>query len=808
MKSSLKWMQDYVHVDMTQDPQKFANTLTIAGIPVEQVEHWGDEIKKVVTGKILKIDKHPDADKLVICQIDTGEEQLQIVTGASNVREGQIVPVAVHGAHLPGGVKIKKSKLRGVPSSGMLCSAHELGFDDSVLLQEEREGIWILPPDTPVGVDAADYLDARDIVYEYELTPNRGDCFSMVGLSREFAVLSGQEAKYPEISVDECGGSISGKVQVSIEDEDLCSRYAARLLTNVKIDKSPLWMQQRLRKSGIRPINNVVDVTNYVMIELGIPLHAYDYEKVADHHLIARRAKTGEMIKTLDDTDRKLTDNMLVIADAAKPCCIAGIMGGMNSEVTADTKTVILECASFKGSNIRHTGRTLGLRSEASGRFERGLDAESCIHSLDRCAQLLQQMGACDVAQGIVDVYPHPQQTTTITFTAAQINTFLGTDITEDAMVSILKTLQFGIQKDGDTLTAVVPSYRGDCTEMPDIAEEVARIYGYENIPSTRPWSNISKGESGYRHEIGEKISSILSGSGLNETVTFSFMNTGSLKNLLFPETDPLYQAVPILNPITEEFPLMRTTLIPSLMDALARNQAVKNPSVGIYEIAPVYIPKGLPITELPDQEYHVAGLLYGQRTTAQWPVKVENYDFYDVKGIVEAVLEGLGIHADIEASSYAPLHPGKAAQYVKDGKVICRFGEVHPKAVDNYDVTGPVYIFEMNLKDILPMVNLIPDYHKVAKFPAISRDLAFLAPLDTKNADIVSVIREDGGTYLEEAHLFDMYQGKQVPRGYKSLAYSLIFRSEDGTLTDGDIEDAINTIIKDLKEKCNCELR
>lgn len=808
MKSSLKWMQDYVYVDMTQDPQKFADTLTIAGIPVEQVEHWGDEIKKVVTGKILKIDKHPDADKLVICQIDTGEEQLQIVTGASNVREGQIVPVAVHGAHLPGGVKIKKSKLRGVPSSGMLCSAHELGFDDSVLLQEEREGIWILPPDTPVGVDAADYLDARDIVYEYELTPNRGDCFSMVGLSREFAVLSGQEAKYPEISVDECGGSISGKVQVSIEDEDLCSRYAARLLTNVKIDKSPLWMQQRLRKSGIRPINNVVDVTNYVMIELGIPLHAYDYEKVADHHLIARRAKTGEMIKTLDDTDRKLTDNMLVIADAAKPCCIAGIMGGMNSEVTADTKTVILECASFKGSNIRHTGRTLGLRSEASGRFERGLDAESCIHSLDRCAQLLQQMGACDVAQGIVDVYPHPQQTTTITFTAAQINTFLGTDITEDAMVSILKTLQFGIQKDGDTLTAVVPSYRGDCTEMPDIAEEVARIYGYENIPSTRPWSNISKGKSGYRHEIGEKISSILSGSGLNETVTFSFMNTGSLKNLLFPETDPLYQAVPILNPITEEFPLMRTTLIPSLMDALARNQAVKNPSVGIYEIAPVYIPKGLPITELPDQEYHVAGLLYGQRTTAQWPVKVENYDFYDVKGIVEAVLEGLGIHADIEASSYAPLHPGKAAQYVKDGKVICRFGEVHPKAVDNYDVTGPVYIFEMNLKDILPMVNLIPDYHKVAKFPAISRDLAFLAPLDTKNADIVSVIREDGGTYLEEAHLFDMYQGKQVPRGYKSLAYSLIFRSEDGTLTDGDIEDAINTIIKDLKEKCNCELR
>ena len=358
MKSSLLWMQDYVHVDMTQDPQAFADTLTISGIPVEQVEHWGTEIKKVVTGKILKIDKHPDADKLVVCQIDVGSETLQIVTGAPNVREGQIVPVAVHGAHLPGGVKIKRSKLRGVESNGMLCSAHELGFDDSVLLPEERNGIWILPDDTPVGVDAVEYLALQDVVYEYELTPNRADCFSMVGLSREFAVLSNQKAKYPDIVVDECEESISGKVKVSIADEELCSRYAARLLVNVKVGKSPLWMQQRLRKSGVRPINNVVDVTNYVMIELGIPLHAYDYDHVADHHLIARRAKEGEDMKTLDGVDRKLSGNMLVIADPAKPCCIAGIMGGYDSEVTADTKTVILECASFKGASIRHTGRS------------------------------------------------------------------------------------------------------------------------------------------------------------------------------------------------------------------------------------------------------------------------------------------------------------------------------------------------------------------------------------------------------------------------------------------------------------------
>lgn len=808
MKSSLLWMQDYVHVDMTQDPQAFADTLTISGIPVEQVEHWGTEIKKVVTGKILKIDKHPDADKLVVCQINVGSETLQIVTGAPNVREGQIVPVAVHGAHLPGGVKIKRSKLRGVESNGMLCSAHELGFDDSVLLPEERNGIWILPDDTPVGVDAVEYLALQDVVYEYELTPNRADCFSMVGLSREFAVLSNQEAKYPDIVVDECEESISGKVKVSIEDEELCSRYAARLLVNVKVGKSPLWMQQRLRKSGVRPINNVVDVTNYVMIELGIPLHAYDYDHVVDHHLIARRAKEGEDMKTLDGIDRKLSGNMLVIADPAKPCCIAGIMGGYDSEVTADTKTVILECASFKGSSIRHTGRSLGLRSEASARFERGLDAEGCIASLDRCAQLLQQMGACDVAQGVVDVYPRPQQTVRISFTAAQVNAFLGTEIPEEQMIHILETLQFVIEKDGETLTAVVPSYRRDCTEMPDIAEEVARIFGYENIPSTRPWSNISKGEEGYHHQVSEKVSAVLNGCGLNETVTFSFVHPDSLKKMLFPEGDDVYKAVPILNPITEEFPWMRTTLLPSLMDVLVRNQAVKNESVGIYEIAPVYKPKSLPITELPVQEMYAAGLLYGKRQTGEWPNKAEQYDFYDVKGIVETILSSLGIQADLEVSDFAPLHPGKAAKFVKDGKVLCQFGELHPKVIDNYDVAGPVYVFEMNLTDILPLINLIPDYHKVAKFPASSRDLAFLAPIGTSNADIIGVIQKDGGPYLEAVHLFDMYTGKQVPKGFKSLAYSLVFRSETGTLTDSDIQGPIDAIIAELKETLGCELR
>lgn len=808
MKSSLLWMQDYVDVDMTQDMQAFADKMTIAGIPVEQVEYWGTELKKIKTGKILEIEKHPDADKLVVCQVDMGDETLQIVTAATNVRVGQVVPVAVHGAHLPGGVKIKKSKLRGVPSNGMFCSAHEFGFDDSLLLPKEREGIWILPPDTPVGVDAIDYLKMNDVVYEYELTPNRADCFSMVGLSREFAVLSGKEARYPEISVKECDESIDGKVKISIDDEELCSRYTARLLLNIKIGPSPMWMQQRLRKSGVRPINNIVDATNYTMIELGIPLHAYDYDKVAGHHLIARRAKEGEDMKTLDSIDRKLNENMLVIADEEKPACIAGIMGGFYSEVTENTKTVILECASFKGSNIRHTGRMLGLRSEASGRFERGLDADSCINSINRCAQLLQQMGACDVAKGIVDVYPKPQGTTKISFTAEQVNKFLGTEIPEADMLHILETLQFGLEKDGDTVTAIVPSYRGDCTEMPDIAEEVARIYGYENIPSTRPWSEITVGETGLEHDVNEKVSAILSSAGLNETVTFSFMHPDQLKKLQFADDDPVYQAVPIINPITEDFPLMRTTLIPSLMDVLVRNQAVKSPSVGIYEVAPVYLPKALPITELPDQETHVAGLLYGQCTAAEWPTAAANYDFYDLKGYVEAILDGLGVKADIEVSDYPIFHPGKAAKYVADGKVICQLGELHPKAIDNYDVTGPVYVFELNVTALLPMINLMPDYHKVSKFPGTSRDLAFLAPVGTKSADILAVIKKDGGEYLEGVRLFDMYQGKQVPRGFKSLAYSLSFRSDEGTLTDSDIEGNIEAIVNELKESLGCQLR
>jgi len=808
MKSSFEWMQDYVTIDKSRTPQEFADILTIAGIPVEQVEYWGEDIQNVITGKITKIVPHPNADKLVICTLNMGDKELTIVTGATNVREGQIVPVAVHGAHLPGGVKIKKSKLRGETSEGMLCSAHELGLDDSLLLPEERSGIWILPEDTPVGVDAVAQTGLRDVVYEYELTPNRADCFSMVGLSREFAVLSRQEAKLPQVEVQEGSEKIDGKLKVIIDDSELCARYAARMLYNVKVGKSPFWMQQRLRKAGVRPINNVVDVTNYVMIEFGIPLHAYDYDKLAGHELIARRAKKGEKITTLDQVERQLTENMLVIADAEKASCVAGVMGGFDSEVTEETTTVVLECASFKGSSIRKTGRALGLRSEASARFERGLDSEGCVHSLDRAAQLLQQMGACEVAAGVIDEYVRPQEVRRIDFTVQRVNDFLGTDISEENMISILATLGFTTEKHDKVLTAVVPTWRIDCTEMPDIAEEVARIYGYENIQSTRPLSNISEGQEGFEHAVREHISSVLSRSGLNETVTFSFMSADSLKKLLFKEDDAHYQAVPILNPITEEFPLMRTTLLPSLMDVLVRNQAVKNDRVAIYEIASTYCPKSLPVTELVDENREITGLLYGNRTQASWPYKAEGFDFYDVKGLMEAVLTSLGINAQLRASDYAPLHPGKAAEYVVGDTVLCRFGELHPQCVDNYDVAGPVYVFEMYLKDLLPLINLIPDYHKVGKFPALTRDLAVLVPVSAKHADLLNIIREKGGQYLEGVHLFDVYSGEQVPLGFVSLAFALTFRSAEGTLSDADIQQPVTDILEELQEKAGAKLR
>ena len=814
MKASLTWMKDYVPVDTTKPAQELADVLTQAGIPVEDVISMDPGLKKIFTGKITEITKHPDADKLQVCQVaclddKTGEEiTKQIVTAATNVAVGQVVPVAYHKSRLADGTEIKKGKLRGEVSDGMFCSVAELGIPKDMVMPGEGEGIYILPEGTPIGMDIRDAVMLNDTVYEFELTPNRADCFSMIGLSREFAVLTNAQNTEPTVKVNENGTDVNDMVKIGIDDAELCSRFLARVIGNVKVGPSPLWLQNRLRNGGIRPINNVVDVTNYVMLEYGQPMHAYDYDKVAGHQLTARAAKAGEALKTLDGTDRELTTDMLVIADANGPVGVAGVMGGLDSEVTEATTTIILESAVFKGSSIRRTARALGMRSEASGRFERGVNAKFSPVSLYRAAQLLQElMEDITVAKGVVDVYPAPAEARTVSFTVAAVNSYLGTDISAERMQEILTTLSFTWTQDGDVITVGVPSWRGDVTVMPDIAEEVARIYGYDFIPNTTPWANLNSGTMSDKKLLTKAIRQTLVTQGLSEIITFSFMHTDSLKKLLIPETDSRYQAVPILNPITEEFPVMRTTLIPSMLDTAARNLAQKNHDLWLFEAGAVYEPKALPITELPVEKYHVSGFMMGKTTDLQWAQPQRDTDFYDVKGVLEAVLKELRIEATIERSKETYLHPGVSAQYVVDGTVIATLGEVHPQVMKAYDLPGKAYLFDIDVTAILGLTRGQLRYQGISKFPGTARDLAIVAPKTVSSEAISQVIYEKGGQYLERAFVFDVYEGAHIEEGHRSLAYNLSFRSNEGTLTDEDIQPAIDDILAALAE-LGCKLR
>ena len=814
MKASLTWMKDYVPVDTTKPAQELADVLTQAGIPVEDVISMDPGLKKIFTGKITEITKHPDADKLQVCQVaclddKTGEEiTKQIVTAATNVAVGQVVPVAYHKSRLADGTEIKKGKLRGEVSDGMFCSVAELGIPKDMVMPGEGEGIYILPEGTPIGMDIRDAVMLNDTVYEFELTPNRADCFSMIGLSREFAVLTNAQNTEPTVKVNENGTDVNDMVKIGIDDAELCSRFLARVIGNVKVGPSPLWLQNRLRNGGIRPNNNVVDVTNYVMLEYGQPMHAYDYDKVAGHQLTARAAKAGEALKTLDGTDRELTTDMLVIADANGPVGVAGVMGGLDSEVTEATTTIILESAVFKGSSIRRTARALGMRSEASGRFERGVNAEYSPVALDRAAQLLQElMEDITVAKGVVDVYPAPAEARTVSFTVAAVNSYLGTDISAERMQEILTTLSFTWTQDGDVITVGVPSWRGDVTVMPDIAEEVARIYGYDFIPNTTPWANLNSGTMSDKKLLTKAIRQTLVTQGLSEIITFSFMHTDSLKKLLIPETDSRYQAVPILNPITEEFPVMRTTLIPSMLDTAARNLAQKNHDLWLFEAGAVYEPKALPITELPVEKYHVSGFMMCKTTDLQWAQPQRDTDFYDVKGVLEAVLKELRIEATIERSKETYLHPGVSAQYVVDGTVIATLGEVHPQVMKAYDLPGKAYLFDIDVTAILGLTRGQLRYQGISKFPGTARDLAIVAPKTVSSEAISQVIYEKGGQYLERAFVFDVYEGAHIEEGHRSLAYNLSFRSNEGTLTDEDIQPAIDDILAALAE-LGCKLR
>ena len=814
MKASLQWMNEYVPLDLNRPAQELADELTQAGIPVEEVLSMDPGLKKIYTGKIVEITKHPDADKLQVCQVqclsEDGEDiTKQIVTAATNVAVGQIVPVAYHKSRLADGTEIKKGKLRGIVSEGMFCSVAEFGISSDLVRPEEAQGIYIFPEGTPIGLDIKEALMLDDTVYEFELTANRADCFSMVGLSREFGIMTNQKALFPVIMVNENGESIEGKASVAIEAHDLCTRFTSRLVTNVTIEPSPLWMQNRLRNSGIRPINNVVDVTNYVMLELGQPMHAYDYDCVADHTLIARRAKAGETLTTLDGNERELNESMLIIADTKGPIGVAGVMGGLTSEVTDKTTNVLFEAAVFNGPSIRRTSKALGMRSEASGRFERGVNHKYTAYAIDRAAQLLQQIcPSCKVSVGVIDVYPEPVEQRTVTFTAEQINDYLGTSIEKDRMVDILTKLEFGITESGDTIEALVPTWRDDVTGMPDIAEEVARIVSYDNIAPTIPVAILSSGGMTPKKALTKEVTHYLAHAGLSQIITFSFMHKDGLTNMMLPEGDSRYTAIPILNPISEEFPYMRTTLVPAVIEAAKRNIAQQNKDLWLFETANVYEPKALPLTEVPHERPMACGIMMGKVTEAAWNQAQRDTDFYDVKGVVDGLLAKLGLtQYDIQPSSESYYHPGVSAHYTVNGVTIANYGELHPQVVKNFDLSGKVYMFEIDLEAVLSITVPPFRYQSFSKFPGTSRDLAIVAPVSVTSGEIVALIKEHGGEYLESVSIFDVYEGEHIEAGYRSSAYNLQFRSMEGTLNDEDIDGAIQAIIDALATK-NCKLR
>ena len=809
MQVSTKWLKDYMKIDIT--PEELAEKLTMAGIPVENVVHADEGLEKVVTGKIEKLEAHPDSDHLQVCQMNVGTgELLQIVTGAPNVKQGQIVPVALVGAHLPNGQKISKGKLRGVASNGMLCSAQELKLELENLPEEQKTGIYILPEDTPIGVPAKEVLGLDDVVLEFELTANRGDCFSVYGIVREAAVLTEQEVNFPEIKVNEDDkDNAADLVTIKIDDPDLCSRFSSRVLKNVKLGPSPDWMQQRLQGAGIRAINNVVDVTNFVMVELGQPMHAYDYDEVKGHVLNARRAVKGEQLHTLDDSNRLAKGGELVIADAEKAAGLAGVMGGFETEITEKTKTVILEAASFNSASIRRTSRGVGLHSEASGRFERGVDETQTIRALDRAAQLLQDMGACTVCKGVVDIYPKPKSEITVEFSPEQINARLGTNIKVDSMINILTKLGFVVDKITNNYNVKVPSWRNDVTMWEDLSEEVARIYGYDNIPSTLPVGVTSQGHQSDMQNFVDKIKSVLVSLDMSEELSFSFTNPTMFDKMNVPEDSELRKAVPIMNPLTDDYPLLRTTLLSSVMENIARNYSRKNEDVRLFEIAPVFYPKALPITEQPIETLKLAGIIMGRREPKGWNQNSAEVDFYDMKGILEELFSRIAIDKyTVEAGEHFAMHPGKTAVFKKGKDILATVGEIHPAISAAFDIPKKMYVFEADVETLLKYTAKNFHYEQLPKYPAITRDLAVLVDKSIAAGEVEKTITKNGGKHFEKVTLFDVYTGNRIADDKKSLAFNIKFQSTDRTLTDEEADEAFKKILTAVEKQFNAELR
>jgi len=792
MKVPVIWLKDYVDIDIS--PKDLGDRLTLSGSKVEEVVTTGDEIQNVVTGKIIKIEKHPDAEKLSICQVDIGEsEPIQIVTAATNMKEQDIVPTALHGSTLHGGLKIKKGKLRGEVSNGMFCSEEELGIAGD----EPVHGLMILPQDAPIGKDIKEVLNMTSAIIDLEITSNRPDCLSIVGMARETAATLNKTYRVPALDYKAtCSDKIEDELKVEVRDS-LCRRYMARGIKNVKIEPSPGWIQDRLLEAGVRPINNIVDITNFVMIELGQPMHAFDAREITSKTIVVERAKDGEKFVTLDEEERTLTSDVLNIKDGERAVGLAGIMGGLNSEVKEDTTAIIFESANFDGTNIRVSSQKLGLRTEASSRFEKDLDPNLVQIAMNRACHLIEELGAGEVMNGTIDIYPEKLQPHSLELDYNWINKFLGTDLTKEAMAEYLGRLDLITEIKVDTLVVNVPTFRGDINIKEDVAEEVARIYGYNNIPTTIIRSVNARGGKSKKQQLDDKVIEALIGSGLNQSISYSFVSRKVFDRIMLDSESSLRNAIAIRNPLGEDYSIMRTTTIPSMMESLARNYSRNNEAARLFEIGKVYIPNEDP-NKLPEERNLATVGLYG------------GVDYFHIKGVVENMLEALGVEKfsfkrESENSSF---HPGKtAALYIKKD-LVGILGEVHPDVADNYGVDARCYIAELNLDLLYSYSNLDKKYKALPKFPAVTRDMAILIDDSVLVQDIEDIMWKQGGNIVESIKLFDVYKGEQVPAGKKSIAYSIIYRLENKTLTDAEVNKVHDKIVRTLENRLGAQLR
>ena len=801
MNTALSWIKAYVP-DLDVTAQEYTDAMTLTGTKVEGFTCLDKNLEKIVVGEILSVERHPDADKLVVCQVNVGQAgPVQIVTGAPNITldsVGEKVPVVLDGGRVAGGhdggplpeegIKIKKGKLRGVESWGMMCSVEELGAEREMYPDAPESGIYILPKDSEPGSDALVILGMRDVVFEYEITSNRVDCYSVQGIAREAAATFRKPFIPPVVTATGNGEDINDYLKVRVENTQLCPRYCARMVKNIKLAPSPRWMQRRLAASGIRPINNIVDITNYVMEEYGQPMHAFDYDQLAGHEIIVKCAKDGDVFQTLDGQERKLDSTILMINDGEKEVGIAGIMGGENSKITDDVKTMVFESACFNGTNIRLSAKKVGLRTDASGKYEKGLDPNTAEEAVNRACQLIEELGAGEVVGGIIDIYPVKKVEKRIPFNADKINKLLGTDLPEETMLGYFKTIE--LKYDPETREVIAPTWRQDLERMADLAEEVARFYGYDKIPTTLPSGEATTGKLSYKLRIEEIAREIAQFCGFSQGMTYSFESPRVFDKMLIPADSRLRMTVNISNPLGEDFSVMRTSSLNGMLTSLSTNYNRRNKDVRLYELANVYRPKAVPLTELPDERMQFTLGMYGDG------------DFFTMKGVVEEFFEKAGMH---KKPHYDPngdhpyLHPGRKADIVYDGRVVGFLGEVHPDVADNYKIGDREYIAVIDMPYIMEFTTFDRKYSGIARFPAVTRDISMVVPKDILVGQIEDVIEQRGGKFLESYKLFDVYEGAQVLSGHKSVAYSITFRAKDHTLEDKEVTAIMNKILNGL---------